>query len=657
MNDAFFTQPSAVPVCSITVMPERVQVPAIPGASILESLVSAGVPVRAGCGGHRTCGRCAVRLLAGEVEGGAGAGLGRRGDDWILACAARPRTDIVVEVPPSARIVPVQGTEVGDACADPCADTATVLAFRGWEVRPPVFVVPGPVPPPSRENPLADAERVQQLCLDHGFRCGVPGLAPLRTLPSQLRTAEWRVDAVLADVGGGAWVLDGVVGCGCARSWYGVAVDVGTTAIAVSLVSLSDLQVVAGATAPNGQAAYGDDVITRIIASERPDGAGRLQAAVRETVNACIRHACRTAGVSGDSVRAVVFSGNTTMMHLLYGIPAGWLRREPYVPAAREMPVVRARELGIDIHPESPVRAVPSVASYVGGDIVAGVLAVGMDRREDVAVLMDVGTNGEIAVGNRDYLVAAACSAGPAFEGSGVSCGMRATAGAIEDVSIDEKGVITLRVIGGGRPAGVCGSGLIALPVELLHAGVMDRAGFFATVPPEHPLNTRFRVNAAGERVFVLAPAAETVSGEDIVVSEADIAAVLRAKGAMFHGLHTVLRSLDISFDRIATIFLAGGFGSYLDVAKAIALGMVPDIPVERYVVAGNTSLAGARLYLASDGARAAAADIAARTTVVELSSDPDYLSGYAASVFIPHTDLSLFPTAASRAKSCRGIP
>jgi uncharacterized 2Fe-2S/4Fe-4S cluster protein (DUF4445 family) len=157
--------------------------------------------------------------------------------------------------------------------------------------------------------------------------------------------------------------------------------------------------------------------------------------------------------------------------------------------------------------------------------------------------------------------------------------------------------------------------------------------------------------------VFVLAPAAETVSGEDIVVSEADIAAVLRAKGAMFHGLHTVLRSLDISFDRIATIFLAGGFGSYLDVAKAIALGMVPDIPVERYVVAGNTSLAGARLYLASDGARAAAADIAARTTVVELSSDPDYLSGYAASVFIPHTDLSLFPTAASRAKSCRGIP
>jgi uncharacterized 2Fe-2S/4Fe-4S cluster protein (DUF4445 family) len=347
-------------------------------------------------------------------------------------------------------------------------------------------------------------------------------------------------------------------------------------------------------------------------------------------------------------VYVIVFSGNTTMTHFLYNIPAANIRREPYVPVMTKFPIVKSEELNLMINPKGIVYTFPCVASYVGGDIVSGVISCGIDMKEEISALIDLGTNGEIVIGNKEFLVCAACSAGPAFEGVGIKCGMRAISGAIEDIKIfGDK--IEFSVVDNVEPIGICGSGLIGIPAELLKNGLIDRAGKFVKMFDDKKFNKnlfqRVRENNDGEKEFVLVYKDENEKiPYDIVITENDILNIIRSKGAIFHGLHTMLKYLNLDFNDISKVYISGGFGSYLDINNAKVLGLLPDIENEKFVVSGNTSLLGAKLFLLCEEVRKKVSVVSEKMTYLDLSSQPFYMNEYSSSLFMPHTDLNLFP-------------
>ena len=335
------------------------------------------------------------------------------------------------------------------------------------------------------------------------------------------------------------------------------------------------------------------------------------------------------------------------MTHLLLKIDPQYIRKEPYVPTASFVPVIRASEVGIKINPRGLLSCVPAVASYVGGDMTAGVLAAGINKSSDLSVLIDMGTNGEIVLGNKDWTVCAACSSGPAFEGSGMKCGMRARLGAIQTVEISKDFDVQYAVIGNGKPHGICGSALIDILAEFLKVGVVERSGKI-----KRSLNTnRIRINEDNIAEFVLVFKEETDTNEDIVISETDIDNLIRAKGAIYSGTAILVRSMGLGFNDVKHFYISGAFGSHLNIEKAIFFGLLPDIPREKYKFIGNSSIAGARMCLLSMENYEEASEIAQKMTSFELSSVPQYMDEYMSALFLPHTDLSLFPTVSAALK------
>ncbi|WP_334110050.1 ASKHA domain-containing protein, partial [Thermodesulfitimonas autotrophica] len=412
--------------------------------------------------------------------------------------------------------------------------------------------------------------------------------------------------------------------------------------VAAELVDLSTGSVVATAGTYNRQAAFGDDVISRIIyATETAGGQAALREAVTETVNGLVGELLRLRGLNPEDVRAVVCAGNTTMVHLFLGIDPTYIRLEPYIPAVNMPPPVRAAELGLAAHPEAWVYCLPGVASYVGGDITAGIKVSGIAAAEPLSLFLDIGTNGEMVLGNQEWLMACACSAGPAFEGSGITCGMRAVSGAIETVRVLPGGFeVIYRTVGGEKPLGICGSGLIDLLASLHQAGVIDRSGRF--VPGQE--SPRVREGSEGLE-FVLAWENETGTGREIFVTQADIQNLMRAKAAVFAGIRTLLANVGLPLEAVEKVFIAGGFGRFLNIRDAIAIGMLPDLPLERYTYIGNSSLRGARLALLSQAVWEEMKAIARRVTYVELSVGNRFMEEFMSALFLPHTDLSLFPS------------
>lgn len=603
------------------------------GESLLAVLKNNGIYLVASCGGKGVCGKCRVRVIEGRARVESTTKLKQEEirRKVVLACKAFPEEDLLVEIPEDARLV------IGDKIA--IAKSQGLVDFlRSVEPvpTPAVRSVDLELAPPTIENNISDLERLR-----HALEAkGLPGMrfshAFALLLGKELRDAGWKVRLRYAET------HDAIALTSCAdRRKYGLAVDIGTTTVVVYLVDVGDGSVVDVGMTYNSQMRHGDDVITRIVYATEGGGLHELRSAVVNDINDLLAPIVERNRISRDDIDSMVIAGNTTMSQLFWGLNPGPIREEPYIPAMNAYPRWEAKTAKIHIHQEAPVYTVPCVGSYVGGDIVAGVLASGMHRRPEIALFMDIGTNGEIAVGNGEWLITAACSAGPCFEGSGIRSGMRATDGAVESVRISPENFETeLGVIGGGSPTGICGSGMIDAISELFFSGVIDQKGKFI-----RGVETgRIRNGEEGPE-FVLSRGA----GRDVLLTEVDIENILRAKAAIYAGVSTLLKDVGLSLDAIERIYIAGGFGNYLNIDKAVMIGMLPDLPKETYTFIGNSSIAGAYLCLLSEKLRREAEEIAQKMTYLELSVSRGFMDEYMSALFLPHTSIDLFPSVKGR--------
>jgi len=621
-------------------VPDNVEALVEEGTDLLRAATLAGLQIKSSCGGDGVCGRCAVSVREGIVdEGNASISAKLRKRGLTLACRARVTGDVVVFVPDGSKVAK-HHVLTGDAeharlLKEKETEGAGRYAFSPLGKRISVSL-----DEPTLTENAADLTRLTARLKKEGLDEVEVPLSTLRRLPKVLREESFRVDVYAARTGRGHSVVDVRPGHN-QPSALGLAVDIGTTTCVVHLVDLSSGVTLERCGSYNRQARYGDDVISRIIhASEGGEKLAELQQAVIGTINDLIAEALSRTGRNRDDVIAVVMAGNTTMSHLALAVPPDFIRLEPYIPAATHFGVVRAREIGLMAHPEAVVHTVPSVASYVGGDIVSGVLASELAHSDEVALFIDIGTNGEMVLGNRDWMVACACSAGPCFEGGGISCGMRATPGAIQRVSVDADGEVYVSTVGGERPTGVCGSGLVDCLSSLRRAGVIDRSGQFQT-DGRFP---RMRQTPDGWE-YVLVWGSDSRTGEDIAITEDDVKNLLRAKGAVYAGIRSLLRAVDLPMEAVQRIYIAGGFGSYLNVQDAVAIGLIPDVSPEKYVFLGNSAIKGARMCLLSHEALAEADELARKITYLELSVGNTFMEEFVSAMFIPHTDLSLFPS------------
>jgi len=456
----------------------------------------------------------------------------------------------------------------------------------------------------------------------HGFRrAGFQGAAILNDLPGSLHLVDFLAEPppVLA----------------------GMALDLGTTHLEANLLDLASGRVLARAARENSQIPYGADILSRIHHAARAGGLATLHRAAIDTVNRLAEDLAGEAGLAVTDIRVLSVAGNTTMVHFFLNIDPRHICREPYIPLVNAPDPCPAAELGLAIHPAAPVWLLPSVGSYFGGDLIAGVLASGLDLGEQTSMLIDVGTNAEVIVGNREWLIACAGAAGPALEGGVARMGMRAGPGAIEHLAIDlETKAIRYSTIGNARPRGICGSGIIDLVAGLYLSRQIDIRG-------------KFRPQATGERlrmgdegwIFVVVPGEESADGRPVVLSQVDLDALMRSKAAMYAILTTLLNQVGVGFAELHRIYVAGAFGRHIAPRQAIVLGMLPDLPLATYEPVGNSSLAGAELVLRDGAARRRALTLAKKITYLELNVNQEFMLRFSGSRFIPHTDRSLFPS------------
>ncbi|MCL4505617.1 MAG: ASKHA domain-containing protein [Chloroflexi bacterium] len=612
------------------------------GALVIEAARLAGVDIQQPCGGQGRCGRCAVQVTEGSVRRRSTLRLSPEdiAAGYALACQSVVEGDVSIAVPPQEKIERRLTTE---------RTAVEVTIPPGYSpAAQPMRRVALTLVPPDRQDQTDDWGRIQTaLRQQTGIDAFQISLTLLRRIGAVLRADDWAVTALLeADTwdrpNGPARVVDLWPGHipDDAPLW-GIAVDIGTTTVTLWLVDLMTGAVRAQVAEYNGQIARGEDVISRIIYAGKDSGGLELRDLVLKTINTLIATACKRVQVDPANVIKAAVAGNSTMIHLLLGIPAESIRLAPFVTAVNHIPALQAGVIGLDIHPEATVDCLPGVASYVGADISAGVLSSGLDDAGPVTLFMDVGTNGETVMGNREWLVTCACSAGPAFEGAGVLHGMRATEGAIEEVWING-GTFepTFRIIGGGKARGVCGSGLIALLAELFLTGVIDRSGNINLKLP----TARVRRGEHGPE-YVLVWGSETQDGHDIVITRVDIDNLLRAKAAIYAGFTVLAEKVGAPLETAEEVLIGGSFGKYINVEKAVEIGLLPDMPWDRFRFLGNTSVRGAYLALLDRTARARITDIAARMTYIELSADNTFYDAFTSALFLPHTDLARFPT------------
>jgi len=468
---------------------------------------------------------------------------------------------------------------------------------------------------------------------ENDLKC-ITDLSNIRKLPHLLRSSNWELTLTIYEKDQEKEIITFEPGDSSKRN-YGIAVDVGTTTIAASLVDMNTGEILKTEITFNKQGTFGEDIITRIVHSEKKGGLEQLHHLVSETINELISNLCKKTLVNLNDIYCVICSGNTTMIHLLLKISPSYLRREPYIAVSNFFPVVKAAETGIRINPSGVLETIGGGYAYVGGDITSGILVSGIYKKEEVSLFIDVGTNGEIVLGNKDYLVCCSASAGPAFEGSGVKDGMRAVSGAINKFEI-VNGKSKYFTINDEKPSGICGSGYIEIIYELYKSGTIDRSGVLK--------NDMEGVRKGDEGYeFVIARKEETSTGKDIVITQADIENLLRAKAAIFSAMHILLKSTGLEFNSIERVYVAGGFGSYLNIGKSIGIGLLPCIEKEKIEFIGNSSLHGAIAYLLSKEGRKIAREIVSKLTYIDLSRNNEYMEEYLRALFIPHTNTELF--------------
>jgi uncharacterized 2Fe-2S/4Fe-4S cluster protein (DUF4445 family) len=622
------------PQVQVTFEPSHRTIAVAPGSTLLQTAQAADIHLNASCNGKGLCGKCKLAVASGRIESEPTALLSdiEKQKGYVLACQSRIQADAVVRIPKEAlerRLkVAGMGREATDrlkglvACIDPI-----------------LREVPLELAAPTLEDAVSDLDRLNRGLKKEG--CDVEklnvGLAVMRQLAEVMREGQWKVTALVVRRRCFNELLEVHPGNGREPS-LGLAIDVGTTTIVVYLVDMADGTVRAATSGHNRQAACGDDVINRIVCAEK-DGVQKLSRMALSTINSLIGEALDGAAAEARQVKNVVVAGNTVMTHLLLGIEPRYIRRAPYIPTVADFPIMKAAELGLKAHRAAAVFVMPGPASYVGGDIVSGILHAGFHREAPLTLFIDVGTNGEIVLGNQEWLMTAACSAGPAFEGGGIQWGMRAEQGAIEKVTIHRQTLEPeLATVGGEPPRGICGSGMIDLISELLAVGIIDRRGQFAS-DHDHERIRKVREQWA----YVLVPADQTPAGEDIVFTESDLKNLIYSKGAVYAGFTTLLKEAGLDFSTVDRVLISGGFGQYLDIEKAIRIGLLPDIERSKFRYLGNSSIAGAYLALLSEPHRREARDICNSMTYIDFSSNPRYMDEFTSALFLPHTNLEMF--------------
>jgi uncharacterized 2Fe-2S/4Fe-4S cluster protein (DUF4445 family) len=592
--------------------------------------------------GRGRCGRCAVLVDSGQVRRRSTLRLSAAdvAANYVLACQSVIEGDAAITVPPQEQIARRLTTDL-------TARTISVPPGYDAAVVQPIRRIPLTLTPPTMDDQTDDWSRLQTaLRQQSGLTPLHASLDQLRQLGGILRAGEWQVTATLEwrDLpdGTAARLIALAPGHVPAEGpLWGAAIDIGTTTVTVWLVDLLTGEVRAQVAEYNGQIARGEDVISRIIYASKNDGGEELRDLVLGTINMLLGKACQQVRAEPSDVCKATIAGNSTMMHLLLGIPAQSIRLSPFITALNNVPPLTAQTVGLAIHPEAAVDCLPGVASYVGADICAGVLSSGITEVDAVTLFMDIGTNGEMVLGSRDWLVTCACSAGPAFEGGGVHHGMRATQGAIEEIWINSGTYEpTYRVIGGTRPRGLCGSGLIALLAELFLTGVVDKGGHVNLSLPTR----RVRQGEHGPE-YVIAWAEETAAGQDITITHVDIDNLLRAKAAIYAGFSVLADRVGVPTDAVEQMLIGGAFGKYINVEKAVEIGLLPDMPWEHFHFLGNTAVQGAYRALLDYQARAHIRTIAEQMTYIELSADNAFYDAFTSALFLPHTDLSRFPS------------
>ncbi len=600
------------------------------GESLLQALKRQGVYLVTSCGGKGICGKCRVRLIEGEYRIESTGKLESLEIDLgiVLACQTFPEGNITIDIPKESILV------IGDKIAlSKSGDLLELLNSFGVEIYPLVRQITLDLPPPTINDNISDIERLKRALEEKGL-IGMRFIYSFVTSMSDaLRNADWKITC-------GYTVSNDVVYISPIekkKERYGIAVDIGTTTLVVYLVNLTDGRLIDTGSTYNSQMRYGDDVITRIIYATESGGLEELRDSVVSDINNLLVSLQERHNIRRDDIESAVIAGNTTMTHIFWGLNPAYIREEPYIPAVNFFPRWRAEFSRLEIDPMAPTYTSPCVASYVGGDIVSGVLASKMYRNSEIALFMDLGTNGEIVIGNNEWLVTAACSAGPCFEGSGIKHGMRATEGAIESFNIDPKTFEpSFNVIGNGEPIGICGSGMIDAISEMFLTGIIDQKGKFV----REVKTNRIRDGLDGPEFLI-----SSRDRRDIVLTEVDIENILRSKAAMYAGVSLLLKEVNLTLDTIERVYIAGGFGNYLDIDKAILIGMLPDLPKERFSFLGNASITGAYLSLLSKDLRREVGVIASKLTNVELSVSRKFMDEYMSALFLPHTDIKQFPT------------
>ncbi len=627
--------------------PDNIDIIVAEGENLLKAAISAGVHITAACGGAGTCGTCKVLIQKGEALSTRTPKVSQ--DEWQQgirqACQSKILTDLVVYVPVESRLeTAVLSREMKMVSTG--AKEARALA-TGWSFNPPLSKLYVELPPPTSKDNISDLSRLLRGIKQryHLSNMSVE-FRVLKKLPQVLRKRKFKV-TVTTLVTATKTKLDkrrptviNVEPGNTSGTHYSLAFDIGTTTVCGQLLNLERGQVLAESVAYNGQISYGQDVITRIAYCQKPGGLKELQQVVVSTINQVIEEILTQAKVSARHIGHINVAGNTTMTDILLGLEPKYLRLSPYTPIANFIPPVRAKSLGIKVGEQVHLFTFPSVASYVGGDIVSGILGSGVYQGKKLTLFVDIGTNGEIVVGNSDWMVTTSCSAGPAFEGGGIKHGMVASSGAIEGFKINPENLEPeIQTIGGAKPRGICGSGLINIVAGLLEAGVINQNGKFNT----DLASKRIRKGSAGYE-YVLSQANQTQTGKDIVITEADIDNLIRTKAAMYAGCQTLARSVGLSCRDFEQVIIAGAFGNNIDIERSITIGLFPEIPLERFIFIGNGSLLGARLASYSTDMLDDARRIALMMTNFELSENIDFMNNYVAALFLPHTNADEFP-------------
>ncbi|MGM9571417.1 MAG: corrinoid activation/regeneration protein AcsV [bacterium] len=635
--------------CRVVFQPMNKDIEVNKGENLLNAARKAGVNIDSPCGGKGSCGKCRVILEKGELKTENTSELTpeEKAKGYYLACISTVETDVVIKVPLESLVETLKINDDKNMKQDRHSRLLNTLEERkkdGLTISPNVKKIYLQLDEPTLDDNISDLERVKRSLRAEGLDEVTFTLKAIRELANALRKGNWQVTLTLTNASKN-WEVIQVSAGDTTSTLLGLAIDIGTTGIATCLVNLIDGSVLESGTAYNAQVSCGADIISRIIYATKNDGKNlkELRRLVVKTINELIEDMLsRLDGVNYEDIISIVASGNTTMTHLFLETDPQYIRVEPYIPTVDKFPELKASNFFLKVNPEAYVYCSPNVASYVGGDITAGILASGITNSETLTLFTDLGTNGELVFGNQDWLMTCACSAGPAFEGGEITYGMRAAPGAIEKIKIDkDTHEVSYVTIGDAKPKGICGSGLVDALAQLMLSGIMDRRGKLSRELKD-PRIIIDQENDLAE--YVIAWENETQINRYISISEVDIDNFIRAKGAVYSGCATLVNSMGMDFTMVEKVLIAGGIGNHLGLEPSIAIGLFPDIENEKFELIGNSSLTGSYLILLSGEMKQKVEEIADQMTYVELSVYPGYMDEFMSTLFLPHTNLDAFP-------------